>query len=1116
MAGPTSAARRPARPLRAALLLGALGLGGLALGPAAARAASYDPALTWRTVSTPHFNISFHGGEEQLAEELSLMAEPIWAEMTAELQWEPRRAIEVVLVDNTDAANGYAMTLPVNTIVIFVTAPTEDSTLSDYETWHELLLTHELTHILHIDHVGGIPKALRSVFGRIVSTNRISPGWVTEGYATFQETRHTTKGRGRASMAHMIKRVAVLEDDFPPLGNLDGYQVTPPGGNLRYLFGQDFQTWVAETHGADAWTRFIHQYGRWTLPWVLPGKRSFGEPLPALYKQWRTAMTDRYNAQADAVSAEGLTPFELLSDGEDQCAAPTYSPDGGRLVWSCNDLAEGPAIYLADGEGKDAFKKLDQRFANDFGWRADGEAFAFSALHVVDRFNIYSDVYFYELSGRFEALTNGDRARHPSFSPDGRELLVVTNDVQNNQLERVTIDQQVEPLAAPDDHTQFATPRWSPDGRHIALSVWTDGRRDIWIHDAAGTPVRRVTADEALDIDPTWSADGRTLYFSSDRTGIYNIYAVDLETEQLYQVTNVLGGAFAPSVRPDETAMVFESYSANGMDIARMALDRAQWRPRGVLPRPLGPARAPLATLLPADDFTPIAQAAPVPPRDAADVDAPDLGRKGRIRRSQHRAPVQPLTDGLQIPGLTGVGGSMAALPPGTPHPLFGGPPRDPGLPAGGIADAPDAGVGVDDPTRTGSRERAESDYPFTYPVDRYSPWGTLAPRYLVPTLSLTQYNALRGGLATGGSDLLNRYLYSASVSYRTDANFVGWGLGFTYNKLIPVFSAGAYTAAIPLSTIYDGTRPPSGGGTWLPSTFATGEVFWEKRTTVYGTVAYPINQYQAFFGTWKGERRQALRPLEGTEFIKNPQTQGFLSSVGGGWSMSRGRFFNTSISPEQARTLAVVGELTAPWLGSRARTYDQASDGIAPATDGFGRLQLTAEWKEYRSLPWGENHVAAFRAAGGASFGDQLAQGSFRLGGSIGDSAAYTLPTEYRALRGFPYGAAFGDSFYLGSAEYRLPLWWIDRGLGLIPAYARNIHAAAFVDAGNAAPSLGDPELVPGTLVGTGAELRASFILGWSVPVSVRVGYGFALRGDQGYAFGDPGGLYAWLGGSF
>ena len=79
-------------------------LSGLLFSATIAHAASYDPELTWRTLQTEHFNITFHGGEEQLAQELADIVEQIHDEMTAELAWAPRRRTEVVLVDNTDSA----------------------------------------------------------------------------------------------------------------------------------------------------------------------------------------------------------------------------------------------------------------------------------------------------------------------------------------------------------------------------------------------------------------------------------------------------------------------------------------------------------------------------------------------------------------------------------------------------------------------------------------------------------------------------------------------------------------------------------------------------------------------------------------------------------------------------------------------------------------------------------------------------------------------------------------------------------------------------------------------------------------------------------------------------
>ena len=71
-------------------------------------AATYDPDLTWRVLETEHFDIHFHGGEEQLAEEMGHLVEEVYTEMTAELDWVPKGSTQVVLLDNTDSANGYA------------------------------------------------------------------------------------------------------------------------------------------------------------------------------------------------------------------------------------------------------------------------------------------------------------------------------------------------------------------------------------------------------------------------------------------------------------------------------------------------------------------------------------------------------------------------------------------------------------------------------------------------------------------------------------------------------------------------------------------------------------------------------------------------------------------------------------------------------------------------------------------------------------------------------------------------------------------------------------------------------------------------------------------------
>src|SRR5206468_751327 len=92
---------------------------------------------------------------------------------------------------------------------------------------------------------------------------------------------------------------------------------------------------------------------------------------------------------------------------------------------------------------------------------------------------------------------------------------------------------------------QAYAPAWSPDGRRVAFGAWrTHGYRDIVVVDADGGHPAEITHDRAIEGDPVWSPDGRWLYFTSDRTGITNVFAYELATGALWQVTNVVGGAF--------------------------------------------------------------------------------------------------------------------------------------------------------------------------------------------------------------------------------------------------------------------------------------------------------------------------------------------------------------------------------------------------------------------------------------------------------------------------------------------------------------------------------------------------------------------------------------------
>ena len=212
----------------------------------------------------------------------------------------------------------------------------------------------------------------------------------------------------------------------------------------------------------------------------------------------------------------------------------------------------------------------------------------------------------------------------PSVSPDGRRVVFTTNHRGTTYLmiadvvpasDRIGAHRlsDIRGLVTSETFDQAYTPRWAPDNRHVAYSVWQrGGYRDIRIVDAKDGSFVEVTHDRAIDGDPVFSPDGRWLYYHSDRTGITNVYAYEVATGRLRQVTNVVNGAYQPEPSPDGKWLAYVGYTHAGYDAFVMPIDESRWldvipyeetRPAPTPEDPPVPTAArpynPLLTLLP-------------------------------------------------------------------------------------------------------------------------------------------------------------------------------------------------------------------------------------------------------------------------------------------------------------------------------------------------------------------------------------------------------------------------------------------------------------------------------------------------------------------------------------
>ncbi len=564
-----------------------------------------NPELEWLTIETDHFYIHYHKGTERTANTVAKIAEEIYGPITSLYNYRPSFKTSWIVNDESDFSNG-ATDYYGNRIEIASSAL--DFDLRGTHNWLRNVITHEFTHIIQIQSAMKFSSKMPSIYlqwlnyederrpdvlygyPNVIASYPLSgvdvPAWMAEGVAQYQ--RQQLGYDYWDSHRDMILRMQALGDKLLSWEEMGQFaSVTTLTAESIYNHGFALVRYISSKYGEDKLKEISKNLGNiLTFNAESSFEKAIGKSGKELYNEWKAYLKKDYNERIKNLKPNLIQGDEIAKIGFANYY-PQFSPDGKKITYLSNkDYDYGAtSLYVHTIGSKNDDEVLIAGMSGDYCWRPDGKKIIFARRNkpTIHEKSIY-DLYEFDLAKKEEKqITFNKRAHAPAFSYDGKQICFVTNSdgtqnlfvTKNPDGKKIKVVTQ---LTSFTNGEQIYAPRWSPDGQYIVYDYSRNGSRKIQRIEVSSAKIEPLFEDDSTDFRcPVYSPDGKYIYFASDITGIFNIYRYNVVNDlgmnpgdrkaRLKQITNVLGGAFMPSVDSTDN-LTFASYNTTGYKIS--------------------------------------------------------------------------------------------------------------------------------------------------------------------------------------------------------------------------------------------------------------------------------------------------------------------------------------------------------------------------------------------------------------------------------------------------------------------------------------------------------------------------------------------------------------------
>ncbi|HZF09542.1 MAG TPA: BamA/TamA family outer membrane protein [Thermoanaerobaculia bacterium] len=533
----------------------------------------------WNIYHSPHFNVYYYSAEEVLLPKVVSFAESAYDTLSREFNYQIKEPVPLIFYATHSAfeQNNVILNFIEEGIGAFASPARFRMVLpvDSPDAFLIKLISHELTHIFqyHILYQGNLARSLASG----------PPTWFIEGMASYM-------GKDEQASDRMFLRDFVVNDRIPSVTqDIEGYPA--------YRYGHAVFDFIEERWGKEGFLDFLDEM-RNSLGGRVDRalKRAFKLETEDFDLEFRRWLRKKY--LGELIKTGEPSDFGRLFREKDKSVALAISPSAapsGDLVASMGIVSGEVGVVLFDTAKRIHLRNVTPRHSNDYQY----------------------------LSGQFVSAGRG-LGRDLSFSPDGNTIAVFAKREKGRSLLLLDVlHGGIRRIVDMDDVEQQQSPNWSPDSKHIVFAGSRKGQFDIFTVDLDSLAITNLTDDEVFDGAPVYSPDGRSVvfvsavgkadnngtgvdklfridldkpgqryqlttvegndndpifstdgtrvYFTSDRDGTDNIYSLELATGKVQQYTNVVTGAFMPSVlrskEGNKERLVFTGYWKGNFDL---------------------------------------------------------------------------------------------------------------------------------------------------------------------------------------------------------------------------------------------------------------------------------------------------------------------------------------------------------------------------------------------------------------------------------------------------------------------------------------------------------------------------------------------------------------------